>query len=145
MSEPRGRVILGFLLAPLAAPTVFLLLTLAENRLYGMPPGSSLFGEVLVALFVVMLPTYLTTILLGIPTYCLLKRYACVRLWHALVIAAAAGCVFLPVTSELSRGLLFVESPALACALVLWWFVREAPGARAAPTADGERLTAATG
>jgi hypothetical protein len=130
MPEPRGRVIVGFLLAPLAAPAVFMLLTLTENRIYGMPAGSSLFGEVLVALFVVMLPTYLTTMLLGIPTYCLLKRYATVRLWHALAIAAAAGFVFVPGTSELSRGLLFVESPALACALVLWWFVREAPTPR---------------
>lgn len=137
MTTPRGRVILGFVLAPLASPLVFLALALTEDRIYGMPPGSSLFGEVLVALFVVMLPTYLTVLVLGVPAYYLLTRYARLHLWHVLVIAAAAAVVFLPVTGAPLRGLLFVESPALACALTLWVFVREGPPATSSRPATG--------
>ena len=125
MTTPRGRVILGFLLAPLVAPAVFLSLALLEDHLYGMPPGSSVYGEVLVALFVVMPPTYLAALVVGVPAYLLLTRFTTLRLWHALAIAAVVAVVFFPATGAPMRRLLFLGSPALACALTLWLFLRE--------------------
>jgi hypothetical protein len=126
MTIPRGRVLLGFLLAPLVAPVVFLSLALLEDHLYGMPPGSSVYGEVLVALFVVMPPTYLAVLLVGVPAYLLLTRYATLRLWHALALAAVVAAVFFPASGAPLRRLLFLGSPSMACALTLWWFLRDA-------------------
>jgi hypothetical protein len=125
MTTFRGRVILGFLLAPLVAPAVFLSLALVEDNIYGMPPGSSVYGEVLVALFVVMPPTYLAALVIGLPAYLVLTRYTTLRLWHTLAFAALVAVVFFPATGAPLRRLLFLGSPTMACALTLWLFLRE--------------------
>lgn len=126
MTTSRGRVILGFLLAPLVAPVVFLSLALLEDHVYGMPPGSSTYGEVLVALLVVMPPTYLAALVIGLPAYLLLTRYTTFRLWHALAIAALVAVAFFPASGAPLRRLLFLGAPSMACALTLWCFVRGA-------------------
>ena len=125
MTTSRGRVILGFVLAPLVAPAVFLALALIEDHIYGMPPGSSTYGEVLVALLVVMPPTYLAALVVGVPAYLLLTRYTTLRLWHTLAVAALVAVAFFPASGAPLRRLLFLGVPSFACALVLWWFVRE--------------------
>lgn len=125
MTTSRGRVILGFVLAPLVAPVVFLSLALLEDHLYGMPPGSSVYGEILVALFVVMPPTYLAALVVGVPAYLLLTRYATLRLWHVLALAALVAVVFFPASGAPLRRLLFLGAPTMACALTLWWFLRD--------------------
>ena len=114
------------MLAPLVAPAVFLALALIEDHIYGMPPGSSTYGEVLVALLVVMPPTYIAALLVGVPAYLLLTRYTTLRLWHTLAFAALVAVAFFPASGAPLRRLLFLGSPSMACALTLWWFVRGA-------------------
>lgn len=127
MPLPRGRVLLGFLLAPLAAPLAFDLMTSVEGLARGAAPTLGFLGAVFLVGF--MAPyAYLATLVVGVPAYVLLRRCNALRVWYLLLAGAAVAALFAPADSS-SPGwtlLLFLTAGA-ASGLVLWLFVREAP------------------
>ena len=84
----RKRVILGFVIAPLAAPIAFDVMTGVESLGSGASPSLGVLG----ALFLVgyMAPyAYLATLLIGAPAYLLLRRYGTLSLWEMLLVGVA--------------------------------------------------------
>lgn len=131
----RKRVILGFVIAPLAAPIAFDVMTGVESLGSGASPSLGVLG----ALFLVgyMAPyAYLATLLIGAPAYLLLRRYGTLSLWEMLLVGVAASAVFVPADSgSMGRALLLFLPAGAASGAVLWLFVRNPPAARGEPVA----------
>lgn len=132
---PRGRVLLGFVVAPLAAPIALDLMTSVEGVASGATPTLGVLG----ALFLVgfMAPyAYLAMLVVGLPAYVLLRRYAALRLEYLLLAGAVAAAFFAPTdTTAPARAMILFVAAGAASGLVFWLFVREAPerpGAREA-------------
>jgi len=136
MHSPRGRVILGFAVAPLVAPLAFNLMSAVESLVRGATPSLGIVGAVFLLGY--MAPwAYLATLLIGVPAYLLLRRYGTLAPWEMLLLGAATAAVFVPAdTGSLGRALLLFLPAGAASGFVLWLFVREVPAPR------GERLAA---
>jgi len=123
----RRRVVLGFLVAPLAAPLAFDLMTGVAGSSGGAAPSLGVLGAVFLVGY--MAPyAYLATLLIGVPAYLLLRRYGTLSLWELLLVGAATSAVVVP-ADAVSRGtalLRFLPAGA-ASGLVLWLFVRRTP------------------
>lgn len=128
MQMPRGRVVLGFLVAPLAAPVALDLMTSLEGLARGAAPSLGVLG----ALFLVgfMAPyAYLAMLVVGVPAYVLLRRFGGLRLWELLLAGAAVATVLAPAdTTAPARALILFVAAGAASGLVFWLFVREEPG-----------------
>lgn len=137
MHTLRTRVVLGFVLAPLAAPLAFDLLSALEGLARGAQPALGVLGAVFLLGY--MAPyAYLATLIVGVPSYLLLRRYGTLSVWELLLLGAATAAVFVPADSgSLGRTLLLFLPSGAASGLVLWLFVRRTPQER-------ERRLAAT-
>lgn len=126
------RVVLGFVLAPLAAPLAFDLMTGVESFTRGATPSLGVLGAVFLVGY--MAPyAYLATLLIGVPAYLLLRRYGTLSLWELLLVGAATSAVFVPADSgSMGRALLLFVPAGAASGLVLWLFVRNPPTERGA-------------
>lgn len=131
MSADHRRILLGFLLAPLAAPLVFDALTYVENVTQGDAPSMGILGAVFLVVF--MAPwAYLATFCIGLPAWMLLRRCRALGLWELVALGATVAAVFVPSDSgSLIRAFLLFLPAGGASGLVLWFFVREAPTPRA--------------
>jgi hypothetical protein len=123
----RKRVILGFVIAPLAAPLAFDVMTGIESLGRSANPSLGVLGAVFLVGY--MTPyAYLATLLIGVPAYLLLRRYGTLSLWEMLLVGAATSAVFVPADSgSMGRALLLFLPAGAASGLVLWLFVRRTP------------------
>ncbi len=135
MHTLRKRIILGFALAPLAAPLTFDLMSGLEGYARGSGTSLGVMGAVFMAGY--MAPyAYLATLLIGVPAYLLLRRYGTLSLWELLLVGVATSAVFVPADSgSMGRALLLFLPAGAASGLVLWLFVRRTPEAPAEPIA----------
>ena len=131
----RKRVILGFVIAPLAAPLAFDLMTGVESLGRGASPSLGVLGAVFLVGY--MAPyAYLATLLIGAPAYLLLRRYGTLSLWEMLLVGVATSAVFVPADSaSMGRALLLFLPAGAASGGVLWLFVRKTPERSGAPLA----------
>lgn len=94
----RRRVLIGFLVAPLAAPFLFVLLALIAGVIQGFGAGDArtIRGALLgswVWLVAAIPVSYAVTLIAGLPAYLLLKTFQSATLTAWLAVAAAIGAV----------------------------------------------------
>jgi hypothetical protein len=137
MHPLRTRILLGFLLAPLAAPLAFDVMSSVEGFGRGSAPPLGVLGAVFLIAY--MAPwAYLATLLIGVPAYLLLRRYGTLSLWELLLVGAATSAVFVPADSgSMGRALLLFLPSGAASGFVLWLFVRKTPEPQARTLATG--------
>jgi hypothetical protein len=89
------RTIAAFLFAPLVPPLLFwAVIPLLFHSQDHWPtladlPGFMIYGGVI---------TYLATVIVGVPAYCLIRTYARLRAEHVLSISAAVGAAVMSLT-----------------------------------------------
>ena len=133
-SPPAGRrLLLAFLVAPLAAPTAFVLTALAVEVMgSSSTPSVQAAFSLALGVFAVGAPVaYAATLVAGAPTYFALLGLGLVRRWTVLLGAAAIGVVVAMALSPRLAGDLFsVKLPWWAGALLglvsaeVFWRVR---------------------
>ena len=95
MSSPPGpkRLLLAFLVAPLAAPVAYVLGTLTVELVSGSASLSLLSTlDLLIGVFTLGAPcAYVATLVAGAPTYFLLRRLGLLNRWTVWLAGAAIG------------------------------------------------------
>jgi hypothetical protein len=132
MDHPdRRRLLLAFLLAPLAAPVAYVLGTLVTAPFTGRGSAPSVRAvlDLVTGAFVLGAPTaYAAALVVGAPTYFVLRRLGLVRRWTLWVAGAAIGAAGALALAPYLRGDLFsIRFPwwtgallGLVCAEVFW-------------------------
>lgn len=135
MHTLRTRVVLGFVVAPLAAPLAFDVLSGLEGLARSAQPSLGVLGAVFLLGY--MAPyAYLATLVVGVPCYLLLRRFGTLSAWELMVVGAATAAVFVPADSgSLGRALLLFLPSGAASGFVLWLFVRRTPSRDERPLA----------
>ena len=136
-SPPTGRrLLLAFLIAPLAAPTAFVLTALAVEMMgSSSTPSVRAAFSLAFAVFAVGAPVaFVATLVAGAPTYFALLTLGLVRRWTVWLGAAAIGAgVAMALSPRLAGDLFSVELPWWAGALLgmvsaeVFWRVRGMP------------------
>ena len=93
-SPPTGRrLLLAFLVAPLAAPVAYVLATLGVQLLgSGSAPSMQSAVDLVIGVFVLGAPTaYAAALLVGVPTYFVLRKLGRVSRWTLWLAGAAIG------------------------------------------------------
>ena len=115
-SPPTGRrLLLAFLVAPLAAPVAYVLATLAV-QLFGSGAASVQSAlDLVIGVFVLGAPTaYAAALLVGVPTYVVLRKLGLVRRWTLWLAGAAIGAAGAATLTPWLRGAPFsIDFP--------WW------------------------
>jgi len=132
MSSPpsRKRLLLAFLVAPLAAPVAYVLGTLAAELLRrGKPPSALSTLDLLIGVFTLGAPcAYVAALVAGAPTYFILRRLGLLTRWTVWLGGAAIGAAGALALAPYLRGDLFsIRFPwwvaallGLASAEVFW-------------------------
>jgi hypothetical protein len=135
-SAPNGRrLVLAFLVAPLAAPIAYLVAVIVV-QLFG-PGGMSAMSvrDLAIAVFAVGAPlAYAATLVVGAPTYLALRALGIVRRWTIVLGAALIGAgVALAMSPHLLGDLFSIKFPWWLGALIgvvsaeVWWRVQGEP------------------
>ncbi len=121
------RNTLGFLLAPLAAPAVFLLVMLVRSD--GAPGGETASTSIFWLMALAVIAAYVVTALLGLPLHLLLRRVGCQGCaWYMIGGSLIALVPFLPgllsgkelTDNELMLMLGVIVSVGLFTGLLFW-------------------------
>ena len=131
MEPPNRRLLLAFLLAPLAAPVAYVLGTLVSAPFSerGSPPSLRAVLDLTIGAFTLGAPTaYVAALVVGVPIYLLLRALGLVRRWTLWLAGAAIGAAGALVLAPYLRGDLFsILFPwwtgallGLVCAEVFW-------------------------
>ena len=131
--SPR-RLLLAFLVAPLAAPVAYILGTLTvELFRRGKAPSALSTLDLLIGVFTLGAPcAYVAALVAGVPTYFLLRRLGLLTHWTVLLAGAGIGAAGALALEPYLRGDLFsIRFPwwvaallGLASAEVFWWIRR---------------------
>jgi hypothetical protein len=115
-SSPGGkRLLLAFLVAPLAAPVAFIVAALGVQALGSGTPSTRSAAELVLAVFALGAPlAYLATFAVGAPMYFTLRALGLVRRWTVWVGGAAIGAAIAIALAPHLRGELF-------SVLFPWW------------------------
>ncbi len=131
----QKRVIAGFVVAPLAAPVAFDVMSSFGRSGHAAAPSLGVLGPILLVGYLAPY-AYLATLLIGVPAYLLLRRYGTLSLWEMLLVGVATSAVFVPADSgSMGRALLLFLPAGAATGSVLWLFVRRPPGRSESPPA----------
>ena len=110
MDHPNRRLLLAFLLAPLAAPVAYVVGTLAVAPFTGRgsPPSARAVFDLVIGVFVLGGPTaYAAAFGAGAPLYFALRAFGLVRRWTLWLAGAAIGAGGALVLAPYLRGDLF--------------------------------------
>lgn len=140
-SPPTGRrLLLAFLVAPLAAPVAYILATLAVQTVRsGAIPSAQAARDLVIGVSVLGAPTaYAAAFVVGVPTYFVLRRFGLVSRWSLWLAGAAIGAAgAITLTPWLRGGLFSIDFPWWTGALLgfasaeVFWRVHEAGDRRA--------------
>ena len=143
-SPPAGRrSLLAFLVAPLAAPIAYVLGSLAVQALRsGSVPSMQSASDLVIGVFVLGAPTaYAAALVVGVPTYFVLRRVGLVHRWPLWLAGAAIGAAGAATLTPWLRGAPFsIDFPWWTGALLgvvsaeVFW--RVIAGRRASPHAE---------
>ena len=135
-SPPTGRrLLLAFLVAPLAAPTAFVLAVIAGQAVgTGLASARSAL-DLAIAVFALGAPlAYVATLVAGAPAYFALLAFGLVRRWTVWIGAATIGAATaFALSPYLGKEFFRIQFPWWAGALVglvsaeVFWRVRERP------------------
>jgi hypothetical protein len=115
-SPPAGRrLVLAFLVAPLAAPVAYVLATLAVQLFGSGAPSVQSAVDLVIGVFVLGAPTaYAAAFLVGVPTYFVLRKLGLVRRWTLWLAGATIGAAGAATLTPWLRGAPFsIDFP--------WW------------------------
>ena len=142
-SLPTGRrLLLAFLVAPLAAPVAYILATLAVQTLRsGSVPSAQSARDLVIGVSVLGAPTaYAAAFVVGVPTFFLLRRLGLVSRWTLWLAGAAIGAAgAITLTPWLRGGLFSIDFPWWTGALLgfasaeVFWRVLQGRGDRTHP------------
>jgi hypothetical protein len=138
MSSPPGpkRLLLAFLVAPLAAPVVYVLGTLTVEMLRrGKAPSALSTLDLLIGVFTLGAPcAYVATLVAGVPMYFLLRRLGLLTRWTVWLAGAAIGAAGALALAPYLRGDPFsIRFPWWVAALLglasaeVFWRMRSVP------------------
>jgi hypothetical protein len=115
-SPPTGRrLLLAFLVAPLAAPVAYVLATLAVQLIGSGAASVQSALDLVIGVFVLGAPTaYAAAFLVGLPTYFVLRKLGLVTRWTLWLAGAAIGAAGAATLTPWLRGAPFsIDFP--------WW------------------------
>ena len=94
-SSPRGkRLLVAFLIAPLAAPVAFIVVALGVQALRSGIPSTRSVADLAMAVFALGAPlAYLATLVVGAPMYFILRALGLLHRWTVWLGAASIGAV----------------------------------------------------
>jgi hypothetical protein len=134
-SPSRKRLILAFLVAPLAAPVAYVVGTLGvELFRRGFAPSARSVLDLLIGVFTLGAPSaYFAALVVGVPTYFVLRRLGVLTRWTVWLGGAAIGAAGALVLAPYLLGELFsIRFPWWTAALLgiasaeVFWRVRGA-------------------
>lgn len=132
-SSARKRLLLAFLVAPLAAPVAYILGAIVVGLIVrGSWMSARALQDLFIGVFTLGGPTaYVAALVVGVPTYFLLRRLGLVRRWTLWLAGAAIGAAGALALAPYLRGDLFsIRFPWWVAALLgvasaeVFWRVR---------------------